>query len=157
MSYEYQMRVYQYPNGDSLDWVVEYPDLPGCIGTGDTIEEAIEDAKFGKDMWIEAATKIGKEIPTPSNSYSIEYSGKFNIRIPKSLHRDLVLKAEEEDVSLNALCSTLLARGVYNQSSSADNHSTGSKIYTEAPKTFIAQEKWDESTKKINEFSKIAV
>lgn len=110
---EYQMRVYQYPNGDSFDWVVEYPDLPGCIGTGDTIEDAIEDAKISKDLWIEAANGIDKEIPLPSDSFSIEYSGKFNIRIPKSLHRELVLRAEEEGVSLNALCSSILARGVY--------------------------------------------
>ncbi len=112
MGKEYQLRIYQYPNGESFDWVAEYPDLPGCTGVGDTIEQAIEDAKTNKTLWMEAAKSIGKEIPLPSTSYSDVYSGKFNLRIPISLHRELALRAEMENVSLNMLCSTYLAEGL---------------------------------------------
>ena len=38
-----------------------------------------------------------------------EYSGKFNIRIPKSLHAALASEAEAEGVSLNQLVLTKLA------------------------------------------------
>lgn len=41
-----------------------------------------------------------------------EYSGKVNLRMPKSLHRDLARKASEEGVSLNQLMITVLARSV---------------------------------------------
>ena len=38
-----------------------------------------------------------------------EYSGKFNVRIPKSLHAALVSEAEAEGVSLNQLVLAKLA------------------------------------------------
>ena len=41
-----------------------------------------------------------------------EYSGKVNVRMPKSLHRDLAHRAEQEGVSLNQLIVTALARSV---------------------------------------------
>jgi antitoxin HicB len=38
-----------------------------------------------------------------------EYSGKFNVRVPKSLHASLASEAEAEGVSLNQLVVTKLA------------------------------------------------
>ena len=38
-----------------------------------------------------------------------EYSGKFNVRIPRSLHAALVSEAEAEGVSLNQLVLAKLA------------------------------------------------
>jgi hypothetical protein len=49
------------------------------------------------------------EIPLPS--YPEAYSGKFNLRLPKSLHRRLAELAEREAVSLNQLVVSLLAAG----------------------------------------------
>jgi antitoxin HicB len=40
------------------------------------------------------------------------YSGKVNLRMPRSLHRDLARRAEEEGVSLNQLMVVVLARAV---------------------------------------------
>jgi hypothetical protein len=45
----------------------------------------------------------------PLQPISKEYSGKFNVRIPKSLHAALALEAEDEGVSLNQLVLTKLA------------------------------------------------
>lgn len=33
-------------------FVVSYPDLPGCITCGDTIEDAMNNAKDAKKAWI---------------------------------------------------------------------------------------------------------
>jgi predicted HicB family RNase H-like nuclease len=41
----------------------------------------------------------GQEIPLPSSE--VEYSGKFNVRVPASLHRKLAKLAVKEGVSLN--------------------------------------------------------
>lgn len=41
-----------------------------------------------------------------------QYSGKVNLRMPKSLHRDLVHDAEQEGVSLNQLIVATLARSM---------------------------------------------
>jgi HicB family len=45
----------------------------------------------------------------PVQSQDREFSGKFNIRIPKSLHAALVQEAEAEGVSLNQLVLAKLA------------------------------------------------
>lgn len=91
-------------------FVVEIPDLPGCISQGDDIDDAykmIEDAKRG---WIEIALEQGRTIAEPSNHE--DYSGKFNVRVPKSLHRTLAEKAREEGVSLNQYIVYQLSRDV---------------------------------------------
>ena len=89
-------------------YVVSYPDLPGCITCGDTIEEAMNNAKDAEKAWIEAALEEGMEINEPD---SIEdYSGQFKLRIPKTSHRTLALRARKEGISMNQYCVYLLSR-----------------------------------------------
>ncbi|MDI6915732.1 MAG: type II toxin-antitoxin system HicB family antitoxin, partial [Desulfitobacteriaceae bacterium] len=90
----------------------EIPDLPGCISQGETVEEAvsmIEDAKRG---WLEVALEQGAEIPEPTAMVSADYSGKFNVRVPKSLHKSLVENAKTENVSLNQLVVYHLSKSI---------------------------------------------
>ena len=53
------------------------------------------------------AKERGEDIPQPSD-YN-ECNGKIALRIPKSMHRRLVMKADEEGVSLNQLLVSYLA------------------------------------------------
>jgi len=46
-------------------YVVEVPELAGCMADGETYEEAIENAKVVISEWIETAQKLGREIPQP--------------------------------------------------------------------------------------------
>jgi antitoxin HicB len=85
-------------------------ELPGCMTWADSYEELgpmIEDAKV---TWIEGSIEEGLPIPEPGEVE--EYSGKVNLRMPKSLHRDLVRRAGREGVSLNQFMVTTLARSV---------------------------------------------
>ena len=50
----------------------------------------------------------GEAIPEPIAAKS--YSGKFVVRVPPELHRQLALEAAEAGVSLNRLASTKLGR-----------------------------------------------
>jgi predicted RNase H-like HicB family nuclease len=62
----YKMKVYPIKtNNDKVEWGVEYPDLPGCVGGGDTKKEAIKMAENAKITWLEIALKKGKKIPLP--------------------------------------------------------------------------------------------
>jgi len=102
-------RIVLYP-AEEGGYAIEIPELPGCISQGQTLEEAykmIQDAKKG---WLDIALQDGKAIPEPTGKE--DYSGKFNIRMPKSLHRTLVVKAKEENVSLNQYINYQLARSV---------------------------------------------
>ena len=47
--------------------------------------------------------------PVPEPLAERRFSGKFNVRVPESLHRELVLSAAEQGVSLNRLVSNRLA------------------------------------------------
>lgn len=91
-------------------WFARVVELPGCISEGDSAEDAagmIQDAMAG---WIELALEDGRAIPEPKPRE--EYSGKFVVRVPRSLHRDLVEAAAREQVSLNQFIATELARAV---------------------------------------------
>ena len=106
MSMPYKMEVE--PDIDEGGFVVSYPDLPGCITCGDTIEQAYENAKDAKKCWIEAALEDGVSIPEPAPAKN--YSGQFKLRIPKQLHKSLAEHSEAEGVSMNQYCVYLLSR-----------------------------------------------
>jgi len=91
-------------------YVIRFPDLPGCMTQVETADEIAPMADEIRALWIETAFDEGIDIPLPSGSN--EYSGKFIVRVPRSLHRALAETAEREGASLNAYVTTLLARGV---------------------------------------------
>jgi antitoxin HicB len=87
-----------------------FPDLPGCVADGETIEEALKDANQALESWLSTAKEFGDPIPVASSSEN--FSGQTRLRLPKSLHAELNIRAKEEGVSLNTLAVTLLARGL---------------------------------------------
>lgn len=91
-------------------YVINFPDLPGCFTQADSIDEVAAMADEARQLWIETEYDDGHSIPMPS--YPEEYSGKFNLRLPKSLHRQLAERAETEGVSLNQYVLALLAASV---------------------------------------------
>ena len=91
-------------------WFVAVRELPGCMSQGDTPQEAIEMIQDAMHGWLEVALEDGDSIPEPREIE--DYSGKFLVRVPRSLHRDLIEMAEREGVSLNQYICTTLARSV---------------------------------------------
>jgi antitoxin HicB len=91
-------------------YVAEVEELPGCISQGRTPEEAIHNVFDAMQGWISVALEDGREIPEPSDGK--DYSGRFLLRIPQSLHAELVREAEREGVSLNQYAATALAGAV---------------------------------------------
>jgi antitoxin HicB len=89
-------------------FVAEIKDLPGCYSQGETLEETYRNIEEARRLWIESMYEDGNDIPFPGSETEKQYSGKFNVRVPKSLHRKLDELAEKEGVSLNHfLVSTL--------------------------------------------------
>lgn len=80
-------------------FVARVLELDGLIGTGDTYEEAYEDVRAAMESYIE--TKIANNIDIPVPMDASDYSGKFVVRLPKTLHKLLSKRAKEEGVSLN--------------------------------------------------------
>ena len=55
--------------------------------------------------------KTARSVRSGEDSYS-SYSGKFTVRLPKSLHQALVDRADKEGVSLNLFVTNALSRTV---------------------------------------------
>jgi len=85
-------------------------ELNGCITQADTFEELGEMIEDAIRVWIEVS--LEDDLPIPEPRPIEEYSGKFVVRVPKSLHRNLVEEAEREGVSLNQYINVSLAGSV---------------------------------------------
>ena len=106
MKLPYKLEIF--PDPDEGGYVASYPDLPGCLTMGETIEDAIRNAEDAKRERSGAAIEDKIDIAEPVNLD--EYSGQFKLRIPKSLHRRLAERSKEEGVSMNQYCVYLLSQ-----------------------------------------------
>ena len=61
MAMSYRMEIVE--DKDEGGFVVSYPDLPGCITCGETVESAVANALDARRAWLEAALEDGVEIP----------------------------------------------------------------------------------------------
>ena len=89
-------------------YLVEFPDLPGCISDGESVDEAIANGMEAKQAWLTVAKEQDRPISGPGG----QMSGKWVQRVPKSVHARLVERAEREGVSLNTLVVSLIAEGL---------------------------------------------
>ncbi|MYB43215.1 MAG: toxin-antitoxin system HicB family antitoxin [Chloroflexi bacterium] len=88
-------------------WVSWVEELEGCISQGDTPAEAASMLHEAMELWIETALEGGLAVPFPRPEPA--HSGRFQVRLPSSLHTALVRAAEREGVSLNQYVSSSLA------------------------------------------------
>ena len=83
-------------------------ELDGCMSDGATVEEAHANVREAMEGWLE--TKLEARLPIPKPLDDDKYSGKYVVRLPKSLHRRLSAEAEKEGVSLNQYTLYKLSR-----------------------------------------------
>lgn len=83
-------------------------ELDGCQSTGDTLEELYKNLNEAIEGYIETKIENNLEIPRPV--IQEDFSGKFIVRLPKSLHMRLSIEAEKEGVSLNQYALYKLAK-----------------------------------------------
>ena len=75
-----------------------YPDLPGRITCGETVESAVANVLDVKKTWIEAVLEDSIEIHEPDRLE--DYSGQSKLIIPKSLYRFLAKHFQREGISI---------------------------------------------------------
>jgi antitoxin HicB len=78
-------------------------ELKGCMTQGENMEEVARNIQDAMEAWLTTALDRGIAIPEPET-----FSGKFVLRVPKSLHRKLSENAERENLSLNQFLIYLL-------------------------------------------------
>ena len=82
-------------------------ELDGCHTTADSITEVYDDLNSIMESYIEI--KLENNLPIPIPQSTEKYSGKFVVRLPKTLHQKLAIEAQKEGVSLNQLALYKLA------------------------------------------------
>jgi len=88
-------------------YFAEVPDLPGCGADGDTPIEALDNVCNAISAWITVAKARGQQVPEPTHEKAA--SGRWLQRVPKTLHRQLAIRARSEGISMNQLVTYLLA------------------------------------------------
>lgn len=105
----YQYQVTWSPEDEAyIARVTEFKGL--AAHSEESSEDALRELKSVVEFCIQDLKAEGEPVPEPLSSKS--YSGRFNIRVPKALHRDLVATAAQQGVSLNQLILTELSRGL---------------------------------------------
>lgn len=104
---DYAINVTPLDEDDGGGFLVTFPDLPGCMADGETVEEALVEAKDAFKAWADAELQDKGELPKPKR-----YSGQYVQRLPRTLHMRLAERAKAEGVSLNQLSAVLLAEGL---------------------------------------------
>ncbi len=84
------------------------PDLRFVIGHGETPAAAIECLIDHVAGQLALAESLGSKVAEPG----VSFGGPLSVRLPKSLHRTLVARAEAEGLSLNATVTYLLSQAL---------------------------------------------
>jgi predicted RNase H-like HicB family nuclease len=63
MKFYYEMIIYW--SQEDQSFLVEVPELPGCMADGTTYQEAVQNAEVIIQEWIETAQALGRDIPEP--------------------------------------------------------------------------------------------
>lgn len=61
--YKYERIIYWSENDEKF--IVEVPELPGCMADGETAEQALKNAEIIISEWLETARETEREIPQP--------------------------------------------------------------------------------------------
>ena len=60
---KYELIIYWSDEDD--DFLVEVPQLPGCMADGKTRDEAVKNAETVIKLWMETAKSLGRKVPKP--------------------------------------------------------------------------------------------
>jgi predicted HicB family RNase H-like nuclease len=97
---------------DDGEWLAHFIEMPNISAFGESPEKALKELETAWNAIKESYVKNGESVPiAPSKR---QYSGQFNIRIDKRIHRELAIEASRVGISLNALVAQKLAQSSKN-------------------------------------------
>lgn len=104
----YEFNVYQMEVDDHIFWVAESKALKGCVGQGESSEEAIKELEENEKEWLDTAKEFGISIPPRTVKNSKTYSGKISLRVSSFVHQEAHEIASAIGVSVNQLINDAL-------------------------------------------------
>lgn len=96
---------------------VEFPDLPGCISAGDTVDEAVESATEALDLHVRGMLEDGDPIPKPRAFadilHELEAAGDDDVRNRRVLVREIALpEPKARSLRVNITLDEVLLRRI---------------------------------------------
>lgn len=121
MKYGYE--TYQMNVEEHLFWVAKSNMLKGCVGQGDTIEEAVSELSVNESAWIETAKECGISVPDSVPVSEVSYSGKLSLRISSFVHEEVANFSKTEGISINQYINDAIAyyNGIHRARVSLEN------------------------------------
>ena len=113
---KYPFSVAQMQNEGHVYWVAKSSQLDGCIGQGETAEEALTELAENEEVWLETAKEFGIPIPDVCIEKAQMFSGKMTLRVSPSVHAKAAYLAKKDGISLNQYINDALV--AYNQENS---------------------------------------
>ena len=104
---QYSFTVRPLSKDEGGGYLVEYPDIPGCMSDGDSIEEAIANGREALRDCIEVFAESGSKLDTPRFE-----TAQWRQRLPRTLYMKLSKQAEKEGVSINSLVTAVIAEAI---------------------------------------------
>jgi antitoxin HicB len=103
----YQFNVRPLSKEEGGGYLVEYPDIPGCMSDGETIAEAIANGREALRDCVAVFRESGRKVPKPG----IE-AAQWRQRLPRTLYSKLTVQAENEGVSINSFVTAIIAEAI---------------------------------------------
>ena len=110
LEYPFIARTFQ--TNEGKEWYVEFPDVSGVVGGGKTQVDAVNDAFDNLRAHLTFLEEDGEALPIPSSFPDDSFSGKFALRMSKSLHKRVALNAKMEGISINSYLNEAIAEKV---------------------------------------------
>lgn len=85
-------------------------EFPGCVAEGETADEALINLDKAAASWLAVSLELGQPIAEPIRPF--EYNGRIALRIPRSLHGDVVELAQLQGCSVNQLLTVAVSEYV---------------------------------------------
>ena len=103
----YQFTVRPLSKDEGGGYLLEYPDIPGCMSDGETVEEAIANGREALRDCNEVFKESGRKLP----KLSVE-AAQWRQRLPRTLYLKLTKQAESEGVSINSFVTAIIAEAI---------------------------------------------
>lgn len=92
---------------DDGEWLAHFEEIPTVSAFGVSPETALEELK---EAWMAMKESYAsRNEPVPIAPSKKDYSGQFNVRIDRRIHRALAVEASRAGISLNALVAQKLS------------------------------------------------
>ena len=89
-------------------YLIEFPDLPGCMSDCTTPEEALRNGADAVECWIQAMREAGRPVPGPSTAAV----GRRAISVHDHVYEELAKEARLQGLSVETIADAALTRGL---------------------------------------------